>query len=184
MQWIDKWIIPVYIENIESINSVIDSIIKSIIGEHSEVLLSRIDSDDALCAEYYYNIFRVINKKDIKGESVLMYRYGYRWDGKNIQKINFANNPFVTIYNNIWSCGSLNPLKINHSKILDYKHYILCESVKPTWLQVLHGSNLLNGFRVNSEYTNRIDPRIVLDNYNVSENILDYILTKSNDEGS
>ena len=116
-------------------------------GDASNIALSRIDFDDMICNHYFEAINAAIGQAMAEGTAFefVIATSGYRTDFVNLQDCFLANSPFLTLYTPKYR--GQNIFAIKHETVLNEKH-IACPAAR--WMQVVHGSNIVNDFFVMS----------------------------------
>jgi hypothetical protein len=107
------------------------------------IALSRIDSDDAVADDYFYELNKTINSSLENG---LMFSYvvatrGYRAGSNMYQELFYNCSPFLTRY--VKSFNGENIYELNHEHVVQHQH-IQCSSAR--WIQVIHDKNIGNNF--------------------------------------
>ena len=172
---LEDWIVPLFLNDSKSPGRQADDYINHYLETEESAIISRIDSDDALTTDYYERILNTVTSKSVTAnELVLMNRYGARWDGHNIQDIDFPNNPFVTIYFKDWRKRKISPL-MNHVDILNHNHCFVDTNNTPSWLQVVHGANAANQFGNKHKNIHPIDIQRIISEFNISPHSLSAI---------
>ncbi len=139
-----NWILPVFLKAGISITAQMNNLVLATLGERRGLLISRLDSDDALRPDFFERIARALPADS--GDQFFLYRHGCRWDGERLQQVDYPNNPFLTAYVRDWPAQRTNPLEINHATVLKHPHTFVYAPAGAAWLQVLHGANASNEF--------------------------------------
>lgn len=139
-----NWVLPVFLVNGISITTQINLHIVDALAGQRKLLISRLDSDDALRPDFFERIEQAV--PGASGDQFFLYRQGCRWDGERLQQVDYPNNPFLTAYVSNWQAHRTNPLELNHSTVLSKQHSFVSSPQGAAWLQVLHGANASNGF--------------------------------------
>jgi hypothetical protein len=122
-------------------------------GPTQQLTMSRIDSDDIVARNFFEELGNDIVSALQVGKSFdyVMAAQGYKSNLKQMQRCLYGRSPFLTRYwaqlpsPNEWASADNPPTvyDVSHVRIRDY---CLLESLNATWLQLLHGTNVANGF--------------------------------------
>ena len=127
-------------------------------GPKDNVVISRIDSDDAVSFNYISCINEIAAQALANGDrkKYIVAANGFITNGETIQSIYYNSSPFVSLFVKEYSGEVI--YNFNHTNILD-RNPLISESAM--WMQVLHGTNSYNRFRTKSRFTSE-DPRKML----------------------
>jgi hypothetical protein len=111
------------------------------------LLISRVDSDDLLAADYLLriNASAELLEKNGVGRGLILSPLGYVTDGAYVQRLYYPSAPFISLY-----CRAYNRENIygfDHTKVLQIGVPCLLNPAA-AWMQFLHGTNLVNRFRL------------------------------------
>ena len=122
-------------------------------GPCENVTLSRIDSDDIVASQFFDALSQDIASALQKGEvfDYVMAAQGYKSNLKQMQRCLYGRSPFLTRYwqkfpaPDEWRSPENPPTvyDVSHVRIREYR---LLESLNAQWMQLLHGTNVANGF--------------------------------------
>lgn len=124
-----------------------------------DVVLSRLDSDDAIAP----NFLEEINKTVVQarahraGPLYVVAANGFTTDLSGIQFVHYNCSPFISVYVSHYAHEDI--YDIEHTQILKRSPLINSSAI---WLQVVHGTNLLNKLHNEPRYTNRDDARLMV----------------------
>ncbi len=122
-------------------------------GPMQQLTMSRIDSDDIVAR----NFFEVLSNDIVtalhagKSFDYVMAAQGYKSNLKQMQRCLYGRSPFLTRYwaqfpsRNEWMAADTPPTVYDVSHVRIREHRLL-ESLNAQWLQLLHGTNVANGF--------------------------------------
>lgn len=122
--------------NSDKVKELVEKYVFDDIKVNESYVLTRIDSDDIVCS----NFFDVINNHISQTQkNFYVVIKGYRTDLKNIVKMSFKNSPFISIYYN----RELLPFifDFNHTSVNKYNPYLI---EKTCFMQIIHGTNVSN----------------------------------------
>ncbi|TDT29961.1 hypothetical protein CLV29_2984 [Naumannella halotolerans] len=108
-------------------------------GFGSDVLLSRVDSDDLITADYVERLSRAALESGMPDQWFVAVD-GQRSDLRQVQSFHYVNSPFISRFVKNRTSESIFR---NHQNVTELQP-ILLEGV--LWWQLLHGSNLANKF--------------------------------------
>jgi len=108
------------------------------------VALTRIDSDDIVERRYFEKLNLKIHHIIDAGKEphLIVTGKGYRSDFRQIQPMYFGVSPFVTLFRRHYQGENL--YAFDHSKMNEQAHE---KDATAEWLQVIHGTNVANGFK-------------------------------------
>jgi hypothetical protein len=134
-------IVPIFSGDIHHSVQVKDSLMRN---EHTDLAISRIDSDDMISAEYFSELNRCISEATDNGISFdyIVASSGFRTDFKHIQREFNPCGPFLTFFRKEYNRET--PFGFDHRAVIEKKH-IQCASAE--WMIVVHGSNIVNRFK-------------------------------------
>ena len=122
-------------------------------GPTQQLTMSRIDSDDIVARNFFEELSRDIGTALQVGNAFdyVMAAQGYKSNLKQMQRCLYGRSPFLTRYwaqlpsPNEWVSADTPPTvyDVSHIRIRDH---CLLESLNAQWLQLLHGTNVANGF--------------------------------------
>jgi hypothetical protein len=138
------WVVPVFLSPGTTVAAQLNPLILSALDGRRSLLISRLDSDDALRPDFFERIAKAVPADS--DDRFFLYRHGCRWDGERVQQVDYPNNPFLTAYVRDWPSKRTNPLEINHATVLSHPHSFVYAPAGAAWLQVLHGANASNEF--------------------------------------
>jgi hypothetical protein len=125
----------------ESIRAPLTEYLKGVTEDY--IITTRLDSDDAISTDHIDKIQRYAKQMKASGLPFwLNLQRGLKWCGGNVYPIGALHNPFVSMVET--PEDPLTAYRCCHKVI--YKHARV-EQVReghPTWMQVIHGGNLLN----------------------------------------
>lgn len=145
---LDDWMQPLYLQPGLTVLGQIEAAVLDALAGRRSLLLSRMDNDDALAPDFFERIGGAAAEVEPGAdELMLLARRGCRWDGAQIQQVDYPNNPFITLRARDWPARRTNPLQMNHVEVLRHPHRFVDTADGPSWLQVLHGGNASNAFK-------------------------------------
>ena len=107
------------------------------------IITSRLDNDDAISVDHIDKIQTCARRLQPRGMPFwLNLQRGYKWCSGNVYPIGALQNPFISM---VEKQGELLTAYIGSHKVA-HKHARI-EQIReghPTWMQVIHGGNLLN----------------------------------------
>jgi hypothetical protein len=122
-------------------------------GPTQQLTMSRIDSDDIVARNFFeelsHDIFTALQAA--KTFDYVMAAQGYKSNLKQMQRCLYGRSPFLTRYwaqlpsPNEWASAETPPTVYDVSHVRIREHRLL-ESLNAQWLQLLHGTNVANGF--------------------------------------
>lgn len=126
-------------------------------GRQENIILSRIDSDDAVSYNYLRCVNESVNEAVGAGDSrrYVVASNGFIADARNIQTIHFSCSPFISLFVARYSGEVI--YDFNHMKVLDRDPII---NKTALWMQIIHGTNVDNRFRRKSVFEPD-DPRVM-----------------------
>lgn len=143
----DDWIVPVYLEAGETLGQRVRALLQRDFKDTPRVVLSRADNDDALRRNYVATMLESSLRSGVDLEHFVVTRWGCRWDGQQLQVVDYLNGPFISLYLPDWTRSETDMLAIQHTTILKYRHVVApSDASAPMWLQTLHGANASNRF--------------------------------------
>lgn len=124
---------------------------RRIIGEGPKdgVVISRVDSDDAVSRHY----LKCLNKSAAlaldRGDEkkYIVAANGFITDGARIQSIYYNCSPFISLFVKRYSGEVI--YDFAHEKVLERNPFIDKNAI---WMQVFHGTNVANRFRLKSRF--------------------------------
>ena len=122
---------------------------KKYVRDCDYLLSTRIDSDDMLAPHFVDRLHSYIHSQ-FSGESVITFPRGIQWFEKEAiaYSISYAQNHFLNFLearDNIRTC-----LGIDHTKV-EKRNMIQLED-KSMWCEIVHGTNICNGYFPNYHY--------------------------------
>ncbi len=113
-------------------------------GLLDQVALTRIDSDDIVERRYFEKLNHRIQAIIDAGREprLIVTCKGYRSNFVQIQPMYFSVAPFITLFKHRYNGDNL--YGIDHSTMNDLVHD---KDATAEWLQVIHGTNVANGFK-------------------------------------
>lgn len=128
--------------DLEYINKVVSDYLKNEKGKY--IITSRCDSDDAISVEHIDKIQRYV-QLHWKGESFwLNLVRGLKWCDNHIYPVNSQGNPFISFIEPS-SEKLLTTYQVCHTECIKTPYPLInIREGAPTWMQVIHGGNLLN----------------------------------------
>jgi Putative rhamnosyl transferase len=143
-----QWIKPMYLREGDTLTAGCHHDIVKDFGWAKNLLVSRMDNDDALHREFFKSMDEEVDWGEIRADCYLIQKRGCRWDGRRMQTFEYRNNPFLTVVSSNWKKTQPNPLRVNHMVVLRQKHRFLAGIPgEAMWLQSVHGYNASNSFR-------------------------------------
>ena len=122
-------------------------------GQTQHVTVSRIDSDDIVARDFFEKLSRDISDALQRGEvfDYVMAAQGYKSNLRQTQRCLYGRSPFLTRYWSQFPHPSQWPSADEPPTVYDVSHvrireYRLLESLNAQWMQLLHGTNVANGF--------------------------------------
>ena len=122
-------------------------------GPTQQLTMSRIDSDDIVARNFFeelsHDIFTALQAA--KTFDYVMAAQGYKSNLKQMQRCLYGRSPFLTRYwaqlpaPDEWASADNPPTVYDVSHVRIREHHLL-ESLDAQWLQLLHGTNVANGF--------------------------------------
>ena len=107
------------------------------------IITSRLDNDDAISVDHIEKIQKFA--KERKGSGMpfwLNLQRGYKWCGGKVYPIGALYNPFISM---VEKPGELlTAYRCSHKVAFKHARVEQIREGHPTWLQVIHGKNLLN----------------------------------------
>lgn len=152
---------PIFSKNNNHFSQVSDEIKRR--GFES-IAISRIDSDDAVADDYFFELNKTIKnclRNSLEFTYVVATR-GYRAGSQSWQEIFYNCSPFLTRY--VPYFADENIYDINHEHAIQYQH-IQCSTAR--WIQVIHDTNIANGF-INSQH----EEKFFLENINLNPKLI------------
>lgn len=112
-------------------------------GLINNIALSRIDSDDIIARDYFEKLnVSILDSLHQGGPSRLMVACkGYRSNLVDLQAMYYHDGPFITCFCDKYAGET--PY-FDHKTLRDYAHV---KNVSAEWMQVIHGTNVANGFQ-------------------------------------
>ncbi len=107
------------------------------------IITSRLDNDDAIATDHIDKIQR--HAKLLKGKGMpfwLNLQRGLKWCGGNVYPIGALHNPFVSMVEE--QGDMLTAYRCCHKVIFKHGRVEQVREGNPTWMQVIHGANLVN----------------------------------------
>ena len=122
-------------------------------GPTQHLTMSRIDSDDIVARNFFEELSHDIGTALQAGKSFdyVMAAQGYKSNLKQMQRCLYGRSPFLTRYwaqlpaPDEWASADNPPTVYDVSHVRIREHHLL-ESLDAQWLQLLHGTNVANGF--------------------------------------
>jgi hypothetical protein len=107
------------------------------------IITTRLDNDDAISTNHIDKIQRLAEQLKANGMPFwLNLQRGYKWCGGNVYPIGALHNPFVSM---VEEQGELlTAYRCCHKVIYNFARIEQVREGHPTWMQVIHGGNLLN----------------------------------------
>lgn len=108
------------------------------------IITSRLDNDDAISIDHIDKIQRYTKKLKREGMPFwLNLQRGFKWCGGNVYPIGALQNPFISM---VESQGEelLTAYRCSHKVANKHARLVQVREGNPTWMQVIHGGNLLN----------------------------------------
>lgn len=140
--------LPFYISNYSEVQIILK---KSLNPETKYLITTNLDNDDAIAESFIQIIQNKFMK--IRGEIYLInFLMGYTLSDKGLYMREYYSSPFHTlvekISDNVISCLYINHTYLNKLKLKGaFVYQIICE---PTWLQLIHETNISNKIEVNA----------------------------------
>ena len=142
------WIEPLYLRQGDTLTTGCHRHIAKDFGWAKNLLISRMDNDDALHWSFFKSMDEELDWSEIRSDCYLIQTRGCRWDGQKMQTFDYRNNPFLTVVSSDWKKTQPNPLRVNHMVVLRRNHRFLAGIAgEAMWLQSVHGLNARNSFR-------------------------------------
>jgi hypothetical protein len=113
------------------------------------VVLSRLDSDDAISARYLEKTTELARElwRQGKSKAYMVACDGYVTNLDKIQQIYYNCSPFISLYARRYNGENI--YDVEHQNILERDPYMLRNA---TWMQIVHGSNIANRTYTKSRY--------------------------------
>ena len=121
-------------------NFIIDIIDYLTMNINGSVIVSRIDSDDYVSNNYFYNLNSSVEKNKFK-ECFYIVKSGCITDLNFMTLLDSYAPPFISVYSSDKKTAVKKLFSIPHTEVLDYDHAFVKESY---WIQLVHGSNVAN----------------------------------------
>ena len=139
-----------YCPYVEDVVVLYKAIGEKYIGDCNYLLSTRIDSDDML-ASHFVDTLQSYIRSQVYTESIFTFSHGIQWFEKEAiaYAISYPQNHFLNFLearDNIRTC-----LGIDHTKV-DKKDIIQLED-KSMWCEIVHGTNICNGYFPNYRYS-------------------------------
>ena len=122
-------------------------------GQTQHVTVSRIDSDDIVARDFFEKLSQDISDALQRGDvfDYVMAAQGYKSNLRQTQRCLYGRSPFLTRYWSQFPHPSQWPSADEPPTVYDVSHvrireYRLLESLNAQWMQLLHGTNVANGF--------------------------------------
>ncbi len=107
------------------------------------IITTRLDNDDAIATDHIDKIQRYARQMKANGLPFwLNLQRGYKWCGGNVYPIGALHNPFVSMVET--PADPLTAYRCCHKVIYKHGRVEQVREGEPTWMQVIHGANLLN----------------------------------------
>ena len=121
---------------LDNVRENVENYIFSDLNVSEPYILSRIDSDDIVCSNFFNVILREVS---VTKRNFYVVSEGYRTDFENIVKLRFKNSPFISIYYN----SKLLPFifDFNHTSVYKYNPHLIDDTC---FIQIIHGTNIAN----------------------------------------
>lgn len=126
-----------------------------------DVVLSRLDSDDAIAPNFLEEINRSAEQatSDAPGPRPLyvVAANGFTTDLTRIQAVHYNCSPFISLY--VEEYADQDIYDVEHTRILDRSPVI---NTTALWMQIVHGTNLLNKLHNEPRFTKDGDERVMI----------------------
>gem|GEM_PF-910276 len=145
----EHWIKPIFLAPGQSYESAISEAIIAVVynRDDDEIIISRMDNDDALSPSYFSKLEETMEGADFQSEpGAILFPVGVRWDGLQGEVIQYRYGPFLNfVYSRkaILKGSFITPLDVNHVAVREFEHIFVSHD-SPLWLQVIHGGNVSN----------------------------------------
>jgi hypothetical protein len=137
-------ITPLYIEGEATDQVIADSVVRSGLVRSPYLLTTRLDNDDALAMSHLARVEGAFNYQD---REFLEFPFGLQIFRGHLYDVYWPSNPFLSLIEKVQSGNRFSTvLCVAHNRVRSAGSVkrIVCSA---QWLQVLHGSNLLNALR-------------------------------------
>lgn len=129
----DERFVPIFSHEF-NINTMFMREVDRAVYDEEKVILSRLDSDDAIHRDYFehmdYTIF--LNRYIIQPRGIM-------WDEKRCTQSFNKRSQFISCFTN----KKMSPFAFPHNDVLNHPHRTLNKKI-PMWLTYVHGGNLAN----------------------------------------
>jgi hypothetical protein len=107
------------------------------------IITSRLDNDDAISVDHVDKVQRFARERKCDGMPFwLNMQRGYKWCSGNVYPIGALQNPFISM---VEEQGELlTAYRCSHKVVHKHARMEQVREGHPTWMQVIHGANLLN----------------------------------------
>lgn len=164
-----EWIKPLYLQDGEAVMPLVYADILATFGWAKNLVISRLDNDDALHKRYFETLSDEMDWSEILSDCYLIQERGCRWDGHRCQTFNYKTSPFLTVASSDWKTTHPNPL-IDHRNVLRYRHERLSGiDNEAMWMQSVHGLNASNAFRADFGSVIEVGIEYISDKFGVSD---------------
>jgi hypothetical protein len=163
------WVKPLYLQLGEAVKTQIYDDILASFGSAMNLVIGRLDNDDALHFDYFKTMNDELDWSDVTADRYLIQDRGCRWDGYKIQRFRYESSPFFTVASNNWQERQPNPL-VDHRNVLHYKHCFLKGAANDSmWMQSVHGLNASNVFRADFGNVTNVDIEYIIQMFGVTD---------------
>jgi Putative rhamnosyl transferase len=135
---------PIYVEGTATDRTIADSVLKTGLVQTPYLLTTRLDNDDSLARSHLSRVARAFNYQD---KEFILFPFGLQMYRGHVYQVYWPSNPFLSLVEKVQGKDGFTTVFCvphNHVHSAGPVTTIWCSS---QWMQVLHGSNLLNALR-------------------------------------
>ncbi len=137
-------VLPVYIDGPATDQVIARSVAASGLVSSAHVITTRLDNDDAIGNDHIRLIQRHFKRQD---REFLVFPFGLQLYRGHLYNCYWESNPFLSLIERVSADGSFTTvLCVEHNRVRTAGRVRMIFS-RAEWLQVIHGSNLLNTLR-------------------------------------
>ncbi|MCB1501488.1 MAG: hypothetical protein KDK07_17175 [Bauldia sp.] len=149
----------------DNLNDGVDKLTRSIPDDDKLLVTSRVDNDDALAPDYIATARKAALRYRQGARSAASMAYGLRVDLESMRArgIHHTHCPFVTMVETVRPFRSV--VWYPHNKIDNACPLTAVTTVRPMWLQTLHGRNVTNHTHWDAHVSGAIDAGLYADRF-------------------
>jgi hypothetical protein len=137
---------PVFSKNENHFKQVSEQLLKE--GFDKDIGVTRLDSDDLICRNFFNAIEQTIfdGLRQNKAFRFVIPCSGYKSDFVEIQRCLYKRPPFYTLF-----CPHYEGQSVYDFSHLEVRSHPLIDCYKAEWMQLIHGTNVANGFSTKTQ---------------------------------